>query len=236
MPPVLPKLLAAAAVAVLALALLPAGASADSSATPSADGARLTINVSVNRFDGGARTAAAQGTVTATLTDLTGATTRIRQPVRLTQVRGGGCKILTLVLEELDLRLLGLNVHLDKVDLRVTGRRSGGVLGVLFCRLASSASASERAAATRALNARLAKRPLRPFRVTVPLTPKATTSQAQTTCQVLNLVLGPLDLDLLGLIVQLNKVKLDITATRGGGVLGDLFCELGGQQQSQRQQ
>ncbi len=233
MPPVLPKLLAVAALALPAL-LLPAAASADSTGTPTADGARLTVNVKVDRLESGARTAGARGTVTATLTDLTGASTRIQQPVRLTQVRGGGCRILTLVLEELDLSLLGLNVHLDKVDLRVTGRRTGGVLGRLFCRLANSSSASERAQATRRINARLAKRPLRPLKVTVPISPKATTAQAQTTCQVLNLVLGPLDLDLLGLVVQLNKVKLDITATRGGGVLGDLFCELGGQQQAQQ--
>jgi hypothetical protein len=50
---------------------------------------------------------------------------------------------------------------------------------------------------------------------------------------VLKLVLGPLDLNLLGLVVQLygptrnQPVILTITATRGGGVLGDLFCSLG---------
>jgi hypothetical protein len=56
--------------------------------------------------------------------------------------------------------------------------------------------------------------------------PKSTASQEQPTCQVLALTLGPLDLDLLGLVVNLNEVKLNITATRGGGVLGDLFCQL----------
>jgi hypothetical protein len=43
---------------------------------------------------------------------------------------------------------------------------------------------------------------------------------------VLNLVLGPLHLDLLGLVVDLNQVNLTITATPGGGALGDLFCSL----------
>jgi hypothetical protein len=44
------------------------------------------------------------------------------------------------------------------------------------------------------------------------------------TCQILHLELGPLDLTLLGLNVHLNQVVLDITAQRGGGLLGDLLC------------
>ena len=47
---------------------------------------------------------------------------------------------------------------------------------------------------------------------------------SQIVCQVLNLVLGPLDLNLLGLRVQLNQVNLRITAIPGGGLLGDLLC------------
>lgn len=39
-------------------------------------------------------------------------------------------------------------------------------------------------------------------------------------------MLGPLDLDLLGLIVTLNEVNLVVTATPNGGLLGDLFCAL----------
>ena len=41
---------------------------------------------------------------------------------------------------------------------------------------------------------------------------------------MLSLVLGPLDLNLLGLRVQLNQVNLLITAIPGGGLLGDLLC------------
>jgi hypothetical protein len=47
-----------------------------------------------------------------------------------------------------------------------------------------------------------------------------------TACQVLHLELGPLDLNLLGLRVQLNRVVLDITAIPGGGLLGDLLCSV----------
>ena len=47
---------------------------------------------------------------------------------------------------------------------------------------------------------------------------------AQLSCKVLTLTLGPLDLNLLGLRVQLNQVNLRITAIPGGGLLGDLLC------------
>jgi hypothetical protein len=46
-------------------------------------------------------------------------------------------------------------------------------------------------------------------------------------CQVLHLELGPLDLDLLGLVVHLDRVVLDITAQPGSGnLLGNLLCAL----------
>jgi hypothetical protein len=48
-------------------------------------------------------------------------------------------------------------------------------------------------------------------------------------CDVLHLVLGPLDLNLLGLRVQLNQVVLDITAVPGAGnLLGNLLCSIVG--------
>jgi hypothetical protein len=54
--------------------------------------------------------------------------------------------------------------------------------------------------------------------VTVPLT-------ATGSCQILDLTLGPLDLDLLGLQVHLDTVHLNITAESGpGNLLGNLLC------------
>jgi hypothetical protein len=48
-------------------------------------------------------------------------------------------------------------------------------------------------------------------------------------CDVLNLVLGPLDLNLLGLEVHLNRVVLDIVARAGAGnLLGNLLCAVAG--------
>ncbi|HEX7745311.1 MAG TPA: hypothetical protein VF462_08635 [Micromonosporaceae bacterium] len=58
--------------------------------------------------------------------------------------------------------------------------------------------------------------------VTVPL-------QATATCDILHLELGPLDLNLLGLVVHLDKVVLDITAQQGpGNLLGNLLCAVAG--------
>jgi len=48
--------------------------------------------------------------------------------------------------------------------------------------------------------------------------------QAVGTCDILNLVLGPLDLNLLGLEIHLDTVVLDIVANPAGGLLGDLLC------------
>ena len=48
-------------------------------------------------------------------------------------------------------------------------------------------------------------------------------------CDILNLVLGPLDLDLLGLQIHLDQVVLDIVAVAGAGnLLGNLLCAVAG--------
>jgi hypothetical protein len=53
----------------------------------------------------------------------------------------------------------------------------------------------------------------------------STTAAAPAACSILNLVLGPLNLNLLGLVVTLNQVHLVITAVPGAGnLLGNLLC------------
>ena len=53
--------------------------------------------------------------------------------------------------------------------------------------------------------------------------------QSAGSCQILDLVLGPLDLDLLGLQVHLDVVHLNITAQQGPGkLLGNLLCAVAG--------
>ena len=52
---------------------------------------------------------------------------------------------------------------------------------------------------------------------------------AVTSCDILRLRLGPLDLDLLGLIIHLDRIVLDITAEAGpGNLLGNLLCAIAG--------
>jgi hypothetical protein len=52
---------------------------------------------------------------------------------------------------------------------------------------------------------------------------------AALSCQVLDLNLAPLDLNLLGLVVHLDRVHLNITAVAGAGnLLGNLLCAVVG--------
>jgi hypothetical protein len=63
----------------------------------------------------------------------------------------------------------------------------------------------------------------------VPVTTTITNAAATGSCSVLSLTLGPLHLDLLGLVVDLNQVNLNITAQRGpGNLLGNLLCSVAG--------
>jgi hypothetical protein len=212
--------------ACLALSVLASPALASGTRATTARGSNLKVSIAVDRFVRASKgRTIAKGVALARLNDYTGKSSTIRVPVALRVSTGGSCRVLTLTLNKLQLTLLGLNVNLTKVNLTVTGQARGGVLGSLFCKLARAHVSSARASAIRALNARVRKAPIRPLAFSVPLSPKATTSAA-VACPVLNLILGPLNLDLLGLVVNLNQVNLTITATPGGGTLGDLFCSL----------
>jgi hypothetical protein len=186
---------------------------------------KLALSVNVNRFVATAAGTKAMGTATATLTPLGQIPAKVTQKVTLAASPGGTCSILTLTLETLELKLLGLDVHLDKVVLTVTGQRHGGVLGSLFCSLANARVKAGRVAAVSRLNSAIRRTgTVRPVRLTVGV--RATTSQVGPTCSVLDLLLGPLHLNLLGLVVDLNQVHLTVTAEPTGGVLGSLFCGL----------
>ena len=57
----------------------------------------------------------------------------------------------------------------------------------------------------------------------------AAAQQAAVMCPILHLVLGPLDLNLLGLVVHLDTIVLDLTAIPGAGdLLGNLLCAIVG--------
>ncbi len=63
----------------------------------------------------------------------------------------------------------------------------------------------------------------------VPFTTTVTDLAANQACTILDLTLGPIHLDLLGLVIDLNQVELDITAVPGAGnLLGNLLCAVAG--------
>jgi hypothetical protein len=227
-----------------ALALLVPAAAADA-ATASSNKGRVTVGAKITRFAVADRKIVARGVLTTRVTGA-GQTQAARTPITFAVVaQSGRCSVLTLNLQGLDLTLLGLNVNLSEVNLRIYAIPRGegsGLLGRLFCalsrtqlRLGRGASVAHAQKVVRALNSQLRDRPMRAFQGTAVLAadegPSA--AQAPTTCQVLRLVLGPLRLNLLGLVVELfgpnrqSPITLTITATRGGGILGDLFCSLG---------
>ncbi len=77
------------------------------------------------------------------------------------------------------------------------------------------------------LTGRIGKRHVSKQNVRIPVSLGGASTQTAATCQILNLTLGPLNLNLLGLRVHLNQVHLQITGVTGpGNLLGNLLCGL----------
>jgi len=218
---------AAAIVAAVALAV-PAAADASTSST-------LSMRAKITSFHATASGVVANGTLTGKLRSGTGVT-RDSAPVRFAVAaarRGRRCNVITLRLAPLDLELLGAQVTTSHISLDVYARK-GRVLGNLFCALSRAKVRFPRTAqVARALNAHLDGRPLQVLAASSSM--PASTAQAQAkTCQVLKLVLGPLHLDLLGLVVDLygkthsDPVIVTINAQPDKGLLGQLLCGLAG--------
>ena len=231
--------------ALCGLALLVPAAAANAATGSTTNKGRVVVGAKITRFAVVDRNIVARGVLTSRVAG-GGQTQLARTPVRFAvAAQAGRCNVLTLTLNDLQLSLLGLNVDLSEVNLRIFAVRRGpdsGILGRLFCALSNSsvrlgrgASVAQAQKVVRALNSRLEDRPMRAFHASAVLRSNEGASAAQAgSCQVLRLVLGPLDLNLLGLVVQLygparnQPVTLTITSTPGGGVLGDLFCGLSG--------
>jgi hypothetical protein len=228
--------------AVLCLAVLTVPASAQAASSRG----KVTVDVKINRFALAGKKVVAKGVLNSKI-EGAGESQAAKKAVTFAVVaQAGRCHVLTLTLDDLQLDLLGLRVDLSEVNLRIFAVPRGegsGVLGRLFCalsrstlRLGRGASASHAQEVVRSLNTRLKDHPMRAFRASARLTADdgASAAQATPSCRVLNLILGPLDLNLLGLVVELygpNRnapVTLSITSFPGQGVLGDLFCGLSG--------
>jgi hypothetical protein len=65
-----------------------------------------------------------------------------------------------------------------------------------------------------------------PVELGTPTAAEAGGVQAQAVCDILDLVLGPIDLTLLGLRLQVNQIHIQLTGDSTGGLLGSLLCPL----------
>lgn len=169
-------------------------------------------------------------------------TTPFAAPITLTPgatPEGASCPILNLSLGPIHLDLLGLNVDTSQICLDITAvPGSGALLGNLLCGIANllNSGLSQSAVLGGLTSADLATldsglTQLLNQAVFVPISSSDALQSA--TCNVLSLALGPIDLNLLGLRVELDNcanppgpVTVDITADPAGGLLGGLLCSL----------
>jgi hypothetical protein len=152
---------------------------------------------------------------------------------------GHSCSVLDLELAPIHADLLGLNVDTSSICLTITAQQGQGILGDLLCGLAggtlnlTDATAGLLSGLETILNEALGQAQNAP-----PGGGNAGGSVCSGQCQVLDVVLGPLTLKLLGVTVKLNNcskgpVQVCVsgtpsTALTGGGLLGDVICGLAG--------
>lgn len=178
------------------------------------------------------------GTVTGTLAGLPFTTDITNFALELIPDAGEGeeCAILHLELAPIDIDLLGLHVDTSAICLDVTAIEGGGLLGDLLCGLAGDIPGGldgiDLGGLTGAIQDILDG-------VLGGGLASATPSQGGSEeicdgeCEVLDLALGPVDLTLLGLNVNLDDceegpVQLCVSASEGEGLLGNLLCGLSG--------
>lgn len=149
----------------------------------------------------------------------------------------GSCDILNLTLGPINLNLLGLIVNLDNctggpVTIDITGSMApGNLLGNLLCGIAGlldgglgGLSTAQLTTLTTGLTDLLNGVFENFFAKAVPM---AMAPQAAGQCPILDFMLGPINLDLLGLVVQTSPICLNISSQSGpGNLLGNLLCSL----------
>ena len=223
---------------LLVLITLPATAAR---AQQSSDGFQVN-SVNLGNFQVVNNTLTAQGTVTGTLAGLPfSSLTRfvlelVPDDPATTLVE---CSVLHLELAPIHLALLGLHVDTSAICLDLTATPGGGLLGDLLCGLAGGGPLGTglpsipTAAQITLLESSLID--VIGGALRGPLAPADAVSAQQSVCtgacEILELVLGPLNLSLLGLNVSLDDcnggpVQVCISATRGEGILGNLLCGL----------
>jgi hypothetical protein len=165
-------------------------------------------------------------------------TTPFQTPITLTPgttPAGASCPILNLSLGPINLDLLGLNVDTSPICLDITAvPGSGELLGNLLCSIANLLNGGlSQSAVLAGLNqeelATLDSGLMQLLNQAVFVPLSSSDAVVSATCNILSLAIGPLDLNLLGLRVELDDcdngpVTIDITADPTGGLLGGLLC------------
>lgn len=197
----------------------------------------VSVRLDVKKFAKSGQRLIATGTAIATYTPQDGsAPTVVRHPFtarviaagkrHLSGVQATGtCQVLTLQLDQLALNLLGLHVDLSKVVLTITADPNGGVLGRVFCSVVNTRTLASVASA-RTLSSVAQRSRLSTKGVGFGVPTRQGEALAPGPCSIVDLLLGPLHLELLGLIVDLNQIHLQITADPNGGILGSLLCSI----------
>ena len=185
----------------------------------------------------------AQGTVTGTLAGLPFTTAITNFALQLvpddpvtTVVE---CSVLHLELAPIHLSLLGLHVDTSAICLDLTATPEAGLLGDLLCGLAGGGLLGTGIPTIPTLVQTILLGDLLRDVIAgalggtlTPADPAAAQQSVCTgACEILELVLGPLNLSVLGLNVSLDDcnggpVQVCVSATRGEGILGNLLCGL----------
>ncbi len=231
---VLAALLAAGAVTAVATSGIDSGQAAVAGSPMGTVGVKLNVS----KFVKSGTRLIAKGTAVATYTPQSGRPTVVTHPfsARVTVPRlarrgmqaqqPAVCPVLTLQLDQLALDLLGLHVDLSKVILTITANPDGGILGKLFCNLADGKTSLATTGTARTLSAAAQRSGFSTKGIGFGVPTRQGRTAAPGPCSIVDLVLGPLHLELLGLIVDLNQIHLQITADPNGGILGSLLCSI----------
>jgi hypothetical protein len=169
----------------------------------------------------------------------------VQVPINLSVSHGSDLSspILDLSLQPIHLNLLGLNLQTSPICLDITTHQGGGLLGNLLYNLGGALTSDSSPAMvlgalsplqslllsfglTQALNGAAAALSTSATTNTSPSVPPGATD-------ILDLTVGPLDLNVLGLQAHLDNcangpVIVDLFAQPGGGFLGQLLAGLGG--------
>jgi len=147
------------------------------------------------------------------------------------------CSVLHLQLDPIHLNLLGLHADTSPICLDITATEGGGILGNLLCSLAGGDGGLggpllPTAGQLTDLVGGLVDILIGALAGLAPGQPSGDTV-CTGECEVLDLVLGPVNLSLLGLNVSLDDcnggpVEVCLSATAGEGLLGNLLCGLSG--------